>query len=710
MSSWKNLFVPDSILKALTEDNFTSPTPIQALALPSAIRDCLDIVGAAETGSGKTLAFAIPILHHILKRRKFSVKQTHARNEEASSSDEEDTTGKYVKPIQNTNKKYKASDISNCNLSSKMAINESSSDSEMDNDRATNDMFNDDNSDGFVLSGKNVETISLGIGFDFGHEERSTDDDENLTPESDNDVGDDESDLGLVRSVNLAVEKQQKKKGKIKSVDTNVKQLQALILTPTRELAIQVKNHIDRAARYTDITTCVIVGGMAIEKQRRVLQKNPDIVVATPGRFWELLEEETPQLMNIHELPFLVIDEADRMIEKGHFQELSSLLNHINSNDKRNMQRQTFVFSATLTLVHSGPDRKILKKQKNKMKSLTKDAKLALLMSTVGIRPKAKIIDLSQKQGTAESLVESRIMTSKEDKDLYLYYFLLKYPGRTLVFANSKDALRRLVSVLRLLNCSPLVIHADMRQKQRLKNLDRFRDSANGLLLATDVAARGLDIPKVEHVIHFQVPRTSENYVHRSGRTARAFNEGLSVMLVAADDLINYRKIIKTLNRNEELPVFPVEDEYMTVLRQRVSAARAVDQLQHSLDKQAHQSSWFERLADEADIELDEDTMYQVTSRDTDSHERIADERRLKQLKLQLEQLLKKPVTQSRFSGKYPTKGGTVVVPYMDTGAGAKKATNSLKDSIVCKRKYESHADTVASQPRRNKRKYKRKH
>jgi len=131
-----------------------------------------------------------------------------------------------------------------------------------------------------------------------------------------------------------------------------------------------------------------------------------------------------------------------------------------------------------------------------------------------------------------------------------LYYFVQRHPGRTIVFCNSIDCVKRLATLFGLLDCNPLPLHANMIQKQRLKNLERFRDSPMGFLIATDVAARGLDIPNVEHVIHYQVPRTSENYVHRSGRTARANKHGITVMFMEPGEVKSYIKLYKTLERS----------------------------------------------------------------------------------------------------------------------------------------------------------------
>ena len=153
---------------------------------------------------------------------------------------------------------------------------------------------------------------------------------------------------------------------------------------------------------------------------------------------------------------------------------------------------------------------------------------------------------------TAQNLTECRLICSIEQKDYYLYYFIQRHPGRTIVFCNSIDCVKRLATLFGLLNCNPLPLHANMIQKQRLKNLERFRDNVNGFLIATDVAARGLDIPNVEHVIHYQVPRTSENYVHRSGRTARANKNGITVIFMEPGEVKSYIKLYRTLKRSKQ--------------------------------------------------------------------------------------------------------------------------------------------------------------
>lgn len=259
-------------------------------------------------------------------------------------------------------------------------------------------------------------------------------------------------------------------------------------------------------------------------------------------------------LTNLLSCSFLAIDETDRMVEKGHFEELKLLMERLNRDQSKKSKRQNFIFSATLTLVHDIPDYLRIKNaaRRKKFQSVSADEKLKQFIQGLGIS-QPKVIDITKQQGTAEKLTECRIVCAITEKDYYLYYFLQQHPGRTIVFCNSIDCVRRLANLFSLLGCQPLPLHANMIQKQRLKNLERFRDNVDALLIATDVAARGLDIPKVDHVIHYQVPRTSENYIHRSGRTARANTEGITVLLMEPGEMRYYNKICKTLNRSRKM-------------------------------------------------------------------------------------------------------------------------------------------------------------
>ena len=151
----------------------------------------------------------------------------------------------------------------------------------------------------------------------------------------------------------------------------------------------------------------------------------------------------------------------------------------------------------------------------------------------------------------AEKLVEARILCSLEEKDFFLYYILMSFPGRTIVFCNSIECVKRNASVLSHLNITPIVLHGKMEQKHRLKNLESFQKDEDAVMITTQVSARGLDIPNVQHVVHYQVPTTGEDYVHRSGRTARADKEGLSILIMEPGEVKFFVKLQKTLGRSK---------------------------------------------------------------------------------------------------------------------------------------------------------------
>ncbi|XP_065607106.1 ATP-dependent RNA helicase DDX24 [Cyrtonyx montezumae] len=602
VSAWKDLFVPQPVLKALSSLGFSAPTPIQALTLPSAIRDNMDILGAAETGSGKTLAFAIPMIHSVLEWQKSN-----------SSVSMNDSVSK--KPYQHRGETRWEND---------------------DEAEKPNHHQAEDNGD--------EDDVSYGTG--------CVEVEENIEFDS--------------RDKELTVGHHKKQP------------LLGLVLTPTRELAVQVKHHIDAVSKFTGIKTAILVGGMAAQKQERVLNRKPQIVIATPGRLWELIKERHPHLSNLRQLRCLVIDEADRMVERGHFLELSQLLEVLNDS-QYNPKRQTFVFSATLTLVHQTPARIL---QKKNAKKIDKKTKLEMLMEKVGIKGKPKVVDLTRKEATVETLMETRIHCDTNEKDFYLYYFLLQYPGRTMVFANSIDCIKRLTSLLTVLNCDPLPLHANMHQKQRLKNLERFAERESCVLLTTDVAARGLDIPNVQHVIHYQVPRTSELYVHRSGRTARAANEGLSLLLIGPDDLINFRKIYKTLEKSEELPHFPVERKYMIAIKERVNLARQIEKTEYFNGRAKQHDSWLQQAAEALEVDLDDDLFMGKKSSEQEESQK---QKMLKGMKKQLKCLLSQPLFKVLMKTKYPTQSGKLLLP--QTSAGSSESALSIISKKQAKKK-----------------------
>lgn len=457
------------------------------------------------------------------------------------------------------------------------------------------------------------------------------------------------------------------------------KKLAALILAPTRELAIQVHDHLKKVAQFTDIKIISIVGGISVVKQQRLISYEPDIVVATPGRFWEIASEsKRSYVSDLSGLRFLVIDEADRMIEQGHFKEVDEILKMIRTakNQKKGftvtdaelieesekkgkkedeLKLQKFIFSATMTVGESFKTKLLGKKagRTPKTDSVTQ------LFEKIGFAPPGpKIVDVSRKEIIAENIQEARIFTTVEDKDIYLYYFILRHPGRTIVFVNSIDGLRRMLSVLVMLNVPSVGLHAQMQQRQRLKNLDRFKKSKDLVMIATDVASRGLDIENVEHVIHYQLPRAVDIYVHRSGRTARGSNSGLSVMFVSPEEDATYKKICATMNK-DGIAEFPIERQFLPDIIRRVKLAREIDKAQHLVSKVQSKNSWFKKAAEEMDIELDEDLL----DEDEETRKKMSKAtQELKTKKLQLQALLHKEIIPKGFLPSFPTADRKSVV------------------------------------------------
>uniref|UniRef100_A0A182T9Z8 ATP-dependent RNA helicase n=1 Tax=Anopheles maculatus TaxID=74869 RepID=A0A182T9Z8_9DIPT len=429
------------------------------------------------------------------------------------------------------------------------------------------------------------------------------------------------------------------------------KPLYGLILTPTRELAVQINDHLKAVAKYTDINIATVFGGLAAVKQERVLRKCPEIVIATPGRLWELIQSDNHHLSKVTDIRFLVIDETDRMLEKGHFEELKQLLELINANEEAKKLRRNYIFSATLTMDHEMPDhlKKNVKKSKKVFK-LTPSQRMDNLIEIIGMT-NPKIVDLTQDHGTARTLTESRILCQAEHKDFYLYYFLDRHPGRTLVFCNSIDCVKRLVSLFDYLNCQPLSLFGSMQQRQRLKNLERFTVNPRALLIATDVAARGLDIPNVDHVIHYQVPKTTENYVHRSGRTARASKEGLTVLLIGPGEVKDYVKLNQDLGRTQDLPLYPTAERAMKQVKERVLLARQIERMDLQQRRETSSRSWEDQLAKEfrSDSEVDSE------QEDMRRMEQTKRKRQFKAKRLELSQLLAKPIVADRLEMHYPS-------------------------------------------------------
>eukprot|EP01127_Copromyxa_protea_P024327 TRINITY_DN9502_c0_g1_i1.p1 TRINITY_DN9502_c0_g1~~TRINITY_DN9502_c0_g1_i1.p1 ORF type:complete len:547 (+),score=155.74 TRINITY_DN9502_c0_g1_i1:956-2596(+) len=436
------------------------------------------------------------------------------------------------------------------------------------------------------------------------------------------------------------------------------KRLRGLIISPTRELAMQIVEHLMALTKHTFVKILPLVGGLSTQKQERLVGKKPDIVVATPGRLWELMSsslEAHAYLNDLDDLRFLVLDEADRIVEKGHFKDLEHILGAIDHTYEDEAEeeavvattRQTFVFSATMML--SAEARKTLGKRLRKVSTKKrKDAPDTLdrLMEMVQFKRKVDVIDLSPPKVTALNLIETKIECMTNEKDVYLFYFLKKYTGRTIVFVNSITCIRRLAPILKLLKVENVwPMHAQMQQKQRLKNIERFKQAKNAVIIATDVLSRGVDIPDIEHVVHYQTPRNSELYIHRSGRTARAQAQGLSLLLVSPEEHESYFRICKALDKGAKMDIkeFPVDHTFYKQLKERVLLAIEIDKLENKISKENHEQSWLKKAAEDMDIELD-DIMVREHQ---DTYEEKQNKLKIKTMKAKLNALLDKPLAAS---------------------------------------------------------------
>ncbi|KAJ1976816.1 ATP-dependent RNA helicase [Dimargaris verticillata] len=423
-------------------------------------------------------------------------------------------------------------------------------------------------------------------------------------------------------------------------------QLIGLILTPTRELAIQIKDHLKQLTTFGRMRIVTVVGGMSAQKQLRTLQQSPNIIVATPGRFWDLLKDVDDLAHKVQRIRFLAIDEADRLLERGHFEELTSILRVVY--DTRDAPRpQTFVFSATIT--------KKFQFQGKNGKSGKRDP-LQVMMERIQFKDKKPVlVDVTQTNGMAQSLREVKINCLSTTRDLHLYYLVTRYPARTLVFMNSIDAIRRLVPILRLLDVAVYPLHAGMEQRARLKNVDRFKANPRAVLVASDVAARGLDIPLVEHVVHYQIPRAADTYVHRSGRTARAQKEGISIMLCCPEEREAFQRITKRLKKTN-VPEFPVEQSILSELQKRVALAQRIEHAEFKARKATVDMDWYQKSADAMGIEVDSDYIPKIKKLETKSQNAVSDGQ-VKLWKQELQNMLKAPIIPKSVSKRFVSSG-----------------------------------------------------
>ncbi|XP_021283677.1 DEAD-box ATP-dependent RNA helicase 28 isoform X4 [Herrania umbratica] len=289
--------------------------------------------------------------------------------------------------------------------------------------------------------------------------------------------------------------------------------IRVLILTPARELAVQVHSMIEKLAQFTDIRCCLVVGGLSLKAQESALRLMPDIVVATPGRMIDHLRNSMS--VDLDDLAVLILDEADRLLELGFSAEIHELARLC---PKR---RQTMLFSATMT------------------EEVDELVKLSLT------RPLRLSADPSAKRPATltEEVVRIRRMREVNQEAVLLSLCSKTFTSKVIIFSGTKQAAHRLKILFQLAGLQAAELHGDLTQVQRLDALERFKKQEVDFLIATDVAARGLDIIGVETVINYACPRDITSYVHRVGRTARAGREGYAVTFVTDND----RSLLKAI-------------------------------------------------------------------------------------------------------------------------------------------------------------------
>lgn len=606
----------------------------------------------------------------------------------------------------------------------------------------------------------------------------------------------------------------------------------ALILVPTRELGMQVSQHISAILKdlnrisindkdeqilqnnskkpkkhrnYYDITIANVFGGFAKAKQLKVLNKyKPEIIIATPGRLWEIIENEESSFLNkLFKLRFLVIDEADRMTEKGHFKELKNIVDYVytkqetvdlskaireeeeeasneikekkiknkiknlmhlddeneggddtttdenkkiknalkkrginidynkieeidplemfedeeniiddinvnednlegdnveeeidenlqeenidetyeeelneeenlneakneddenidendNSNDEENVLNfdelkknkkdserftkvikpkqqahlRTILCSATLEQIHKSEEKdKKVKNKKNKdiskqlntesgdiinMQNLMKNIKFYNKLIYVGINYNTKSDNSSKDH--SNSITESNVLPEKLEldcykceavfKDYYLFHILKENENKSIiVFTNSISHTKKLFSIFSYFDFKLNCLHSKMQQKQRIKNLERFKTKQKNILFCTDVGARGLDIPLVDLVIHYHIPKTTEMFIHRSGRTARASQEGKCTSLISESELKLYKKIMKDL-KFKEFAMKTLNVGQLEKYKSLFEYTKRVEKDEHSIKKQNREKQWFQKKANECEMIFDEE-------------------------------------------------------------------------------------------------------
>ncbi|NEZ45795.1 DEAD/DEAH box helicase [Clostridium niameyense] len=288
--------------------------------------------------------------------------------------------------------------------------------------------------------------------------------------------------------------------------------IKSLILTPTRELALQITSELKRLSKYTDLKILTVYGGSSIDKQIKDLKRGVDIVVGTPGRVLDHIRRKT---VNFTKIKYLVIDEADEMLNMGFIEDINTIL------EQTNEEKQTMLFSATMP--------EAIKKLA--LKNMKKDT---------------KYVSIIKKSLTVDKIQQYYVQVKNRDKLETLFRILdVEEPKSSIIFCRTKKGVDELVEAMQLNGYNVEGMHGDMRQNQRINTLKKFKNASLNFLVATDVAARGIDVQDITHVINYDITQDVESYVHRIGRTGRANKKGIAYSLINSRE----RSMIRDIER-----------------------------------------------------------------------------------------------------------------------------------------------------------------
>jgi len=326
----------------------------------------------------------------------------------------------------------------------------------------------------------------------------------------------------------------------LQALRDNPQRFFGLVLTPTRELAFQIAEQFELLGEKFGLKCAALVGGMDMVSQAVMIGKKPHIIIATPGRLVDHLENTKG--FNLRQLKYLILDEADRILNLDFEKEVDKILSCLPKDNRKNM-----LFSATMT-------KKVAKLQRA---SLTDAVK----------------VEVSSKYQTVDKLKQYYCFIPEKQKDVYLVHLVKEMAGNSfIIFCSTCNATMKLALMLRSLGYGAVPLNGQMSQDKRSGMLKKFKQRNRNVLIATDVASRGLDIPHVDVVINYDIPTHSKDYIHRVGRTARAGRAGKACTFVSQYDLELYLRIEQLLGR--KMPKYETEEEVVMTLAESVAEAQ----------------------------------------------------------------------------------------------------------------------------------------